>query len=83
MVNTKTEVKIKLKNWIKEKNDYFTTKEAIKSLQTSNKSKLRLSPFRISKYISATNKAMYDSIKKKWKPKNIITPKKLLKTLKN
>ena len=83
MVNTKTEVKLKLKNWISKKNKPFTTKEAVESLQDKNKSKVRLSPFRIMNFIKATGKVKFNKKTKTWNLKNLIMPKKLSKTTKN
>lgn len=77
MVNTKIEVKIKLKEWIQKNDKSFTTKEAIQSLQTENKSKVRLSPSRITNFIRGTRAATFDPKTKTWKPKNIMMPRKL------
>ena len=81
---TKTLVKIKLKKWIQKKNESFTIREAVKSLDIpNNKYKITLSVIRVMQYVRSTNAASFNKKTKKWTPKNIIMPKKLSKIMKN
>ena len=66
MVKTRTEVKLKIGEWIEEQKDPFTTqdvKEKIAPIATN----IHLSTNRLAKYIQATGKADYDKNKKLWK----------------
>ena len=66
MVKTKTEVKLKIGEWIEQQTDPFTTqdvKEEIAPIATN----IHLSPNRLTKFIRATGKAEYDKKQKLWK----------------
>ena len=66
MVKTKSEVKLKIGEWIEKQEHPFTTqevKEEISPLATN----IRLSPNRLTKFIRATGKADFDKKKKVWK----------------
>lgn len=65
MVKTKSEVKIKIKDWIEQQNKPFTTndvKQEISSIATN----IRLSPNRLAKFIQATGAAEFNKSKKIW-----------------
>jgi len=66
MVKTRTQVKLKIGEWIEEQKEPFTTqevKEEIAPIATN----IHLSPNRLAKYIQSTGKADYDKSKKLWK----------------
>ena len=66
MVKTRTQVKLKIGEWIEEHKEPFTTqevKEEIAPIATN----IHLSPNRLAKYIQSTGKADYDKNKKLWK----------------
>jgi len=66
MVKTRTQVKLKIGEWIEEQKEPFTTqevKEEIAPIATN----IHLSPNRLAKYIQSTGKADYDKNKKLWK----------------
>ncbi|MFA6462372.1 MAG: hypothetical protein WCV90_08990 [Candidatus Woesearchaeota archaeon] len=68
MVRTKTEVKLKIGEWIDQHDDSFTTKEIKNDLAPISKG-IYLSPYRLSKLIQATRKVEFDHKKKEWKIK--------------
>ena len=68
MVKTRCEVKVKIKEWIEERKDPFTTQEVkheIAPLATN----IHLSPNRLTKFIRATGAAEFDKKEKVWKVK--------------
>ena len=74
MVRTRAEVKIKLGQWIEEQKE-FTTQQAREHLQPQA-TNILLSPNRLTNYIRATRKAVYDG--NVWKVR--LKPFKSLKT---
>lgn len=66
MVKTRTEVKLKIGEWIEEHKKPFTTQE-VKEEIAPIASNIHLSPNRLAKYIQATGKAEYDKKQKNWK----------------
>ena len=68
MVNTKSEVKIKLKEWTEQQNIPFRTKEAMTFIRSLNPKSIRLSPHRVANYLRQTKKVQFDKINKQWFP---------------
>ena len=66
MVKTRTEVKLKIGEWIEEQKDPFTTQDVKKEIAPIA-TNIHLSPNRLAKYIQATGKADYDKSQKLWK----------------
>jgi len=66
MVRTKSEVKIKIGEWIEEQKKPFTTQQVKQEIAPVAKN-IHLSPNRLVKFIRATGKAEYDKQKKVWK----------------
>ena len=66
MVRTKAEVKVKLREWIEQRQEPFTTleaKEEMKKVATN----IFLSPNRLTNFIRATEAAEFDPKEKLWK----------------
>ncbi len=66
MVKTRTEVKLKIGQWIEEQTKPFTTQQ-VKNKISPIATNIRLSSYRLSKYIKASGKADYDKKLKQWK----------------
>jgi hypothetical protein len=66
MVRTKAEVKLKLREWIEQRQEPFTTIEAKEELKKSA-TNILLSPNRLTNYIRATEAAEFDPKEKHWK----------------
>lgn len=66
MVRTKAEVKVKLREWIEQRQEPFSTldaKEEMKKVATN----IFLSPNRLTNFIRATEAAEFDPKEKLWK----------------
>jgi len=77
MVKTKTEVKLKIGEWIEQQSKPFTTqdvKQEIAPIATN----IHLSPNRLTKFIRATGKAEFDKSEKVWKVR--LTPETKIKS---
>jgi len=68
MVKTRTEVKLKIKEWIEDQTEPFTTKE-VKNKISPLATNILLSTNRLAKYIRASGKAEFDKKTKQWKVK--------------
>lgn len=66
MVRTKAEVKIKLREWIEQRQKPFTTNEAKEEMKKSA-TNIFLSPNRLTNFIRATEAAEFDPKEKHWK----------------
>lgn len=66
MVKTRSELKVKLKEWIEQRQEPFTTQEA-KDEMSKTATNIFLSPNRLTKYIRGTAAAEYDPREEHWK----------------
>jgi hypothetical protein len=71
MVKTRTEVKLKIGEWIIQQDKPFTTEE-VKQVIQPQATNISLSPNRLTKYIRATRTADYDPKNGNWKKR--LTP---------
>jgi hypothetical protein len=67
MVKTRTQLKVRLKEWVSEIKKPFSTNECKNEMDKVN-TNIFLSPNRLVKYIKPL--AVFDKKLKKWKPKN-------------
>jgi hypothetical protein len=65
MVRTKSEVKLKISEWIEKRKEDFSTEE-VKQDISKIATNIHLSPNRLTKFIAATGKADFDKAKKLW-----------------
>ena len=65
MVRTKSEVKLKIGEWIEKQDKPFSTQEVKNEIAPIAKN-IHLSPNRLTKFIAATGKAEFDKNKKVW-----------------
>jgi len=77
VVKTRTEVKIKIGEWIEQQNKPFTTQE-VKNEIAPIATNIHLSPNRLTKFIRATGKAEFDHKNKEWKVR--LTPQTKIKS---
>ena len=68
-VKTKSEVRLKLKEWIEEKDKPFTTGEARLIFDSGISKNLSLSTNRLSKLIRGTSSADFDKKTRTWLPR--------------
>ena len=65
MVKTRTEIKVKIGEWIDKRQEPFSTQKVKEGLDL-HPCNIHLAPNRLAKFIQATGKADYDNSKRLW-----------------
>ena len=71
MVNTKVELKIKVRKWVDDRKEPFKTQDVHQYCKAIS-SNISISPHRLKNYIRSTKLVVYDSSKKIWKMKKLV-----------
>ena len=71
MVKTRLELKVKVKEFIEQQTDPFSTRKVVEHCQSISKN-INLSPNRMQAYVRGTGAVDYDNSKKLWVKKGMI-----------